>query len=47
VAAKYKVRLACHPHDPGMPEPQGISGVHRVLGSVDGLKKFVALSDSL
>jgi mannonate dehydratase len=46
VAEEYKVRLACHPHDPGMPEPQGYRGVHRVLGSVDGLKKFIALSDS-
>jgi mannonate dehydratase len=46
VAEEYKVRMACHPHDPGMPEPQGYRGVHRVLGSVDGLKKFIALSDS-
>jgi mannonate dehydratase len=29
-----------------MPEPQGYRGVHRVLGSVDGLKKFISLSDS-
>jgi mannonate dehydratase len=46
VAAEYKVRMACHPHDPGMPEPQGFRGVHRVLGSVDGLKKFVAMHES-
>ena len=46
VAEEYKVRLACHPHDPGMPEPQGYRGVHRVLGSVDGLKKFIGLSSS-
>ena len=46
VAEEYKVRMACHPHDPGMPEPDGYRGVHRVLGSVDGLKKFVALSNS-
>jgi mannonate dehydratase len=46
VAEEYKVRLACHPHDPGMPEPQGYRGVHRVLGSIDGLKKFIALSNS-
>jgi mannonate dehydratase len=46
VADEYKVRMACHPHDPGMPEPQGYRGVHRVLGSVDGLKKFIALNDS-
>ena len=46
VAEEYKVRLACHPEDPAMPEPQGFRGVHRVLGSVDGLKKFVELSPS-
>ena len=46
VAEEHKVRLACHPHDPGMPEPKGYRGVHRVLGSVDGLKKFIALSNS-
>ena len=41
VAAENKVRMACHPHDPAMPEPQGFRGVHRVLGSVDGLKRFI------
>jgi mannonate dehydratase len=46
VAAEYKIRMACHPHDPGMPEPQGYRGVHRVLGSVNGLKKFVAMHEN-
>jgi mannonate dehydratase len=46
VATEYKIRMACHPHDPGMPEPQGYRGVHRVLGSVNGLKKFVAMHES-
>jgi mannonate dehydratase len=46
VAEENKVRMACHPHDPGMPEAEGYRGVHRVLGSVAGLKKFIALSDS-
>ena len=46
VAEEHKVRLACHPHDPGMPEPQGFRGVHRVLGSVDGLKRFIELTPS-
>jgi len=46
VAEEYKVRLACHPEDPAMPEPQGFRGVHRVLSSVDGLKKFIELSPS-
>lgn len=46
VAEEYKVKLACHPEDPAMPEPQGYGGVHRVLSTVDGLKKFVALDPS-
>jgi mannonate dehydratase len=46
IADEYKVRLACHPQDPAMPEPQGFRGVHRVLGDVQGLKTFVDLSIS-
>ena len=46
VATENKVRMACHPHDPGMPEREGFRGVHRVLGSVDGLKKFIAINPS-
>jgi mannonate dehydratase len=46
VAAEYKMRMACHPHDPGMPRDQGFRGVHRVLGSVDGLKKFISIQES-
>ncbi|HEX4170546.1 MAG TPA: mannonate dehydratase [Bryobacteraceae bacterium] len=46
VAEQNKVRLACHPHDPGMAEPAGYRGVHRVLGSVDGLKRFVEIQAS-
>lgn len=45
VATEYKVRLACHPHDPGVP-PEGFRGVARVLGSVDGLKRFISIADS-
>ena len=44
VAEQSKVRLACHPHDPAMPEPEGFRGVHRVLGSVEGLKRFIAIN---
>ena len=43
VAAEHKVRLACHPHDPGVP-PQGFRGVARVLGTVDGMKRFVDIN---
>jgi len=46
VAEEHKVRLACHPHDPGMPRDAGYRGVHTVLGSVDGLKRFVAYRES-
>jgi mannonate dehydratase len=45
VANEYKIRMACHPHDPGMP-PAGYQGVNRVLGTVDGLKKFVSIHES-
>jgi mannonate dehydratase len=45
VANEYKVRMACHPHDPGVP-PEGYQGVTRVLGTVDGLKKFVSIQES-
>jgi mannonate dehydratase len=45
VAAENKVRIACHPQDPGMP-PQGYRGVDRVLGTIDGLKKFIAMHEN-
>jgi mannonate dehydratase len=46
VAEEYKVRLACHPQDPGMPRGRGWRGVETVLGSVDGLKRFVSIKES-
>jgi mannonate dehydratase len=45
VAEEYKIRMACHPHDPGVP-PKGFQGVDRVLGTVDGLKKFISIHES-
>ncbi|HZY74406.1 MAG TPA: mannonate dehydratase [Edaphobacter sp.] len=45
VANEYKVRMACHPQDPGVP-PEGYQGVNRVLGTVDGLKRFVTIRES-
>jgi mannonate dehydratase len=45
VAEEYKIRMACHPHDPGVP-PEGYQGVVRVLGTVDGLKKFIGIKAS-
>ncbi|HTT63496.1 MAG TPA: mannonate dehydratase [Bryobacteraceae bacterium] len=46
VAEEYKVRMACHPHDPAMPSGKGFRGVDRVLGSVDGLKRFIGIVPS-
>lgn len=45
VCEEYKIRAACHPHDPGVP-PEGFQGVVRVLGTVDGIKKFVSIQES-
>jgi len=44
VAATNQVRLACHPHDPYT--PPGYRGVTRVLGTVDGLKRFVTMHEN-
>jgi mannonate dehydratase len=46
VAAENKVRMACHPQDPGVPPGRGFRGVDAVLGSVEGLKKFVSIAES-
>ena len=45
VCNEYKVRAACHPHDPGVP-PSGYQGVVRVLGTPEGLRKFVSIQES-
>jgi mannonate dehydratase len=44
VAESVNVRLACHPHDPAT--PPGYMGVTRVLGSVEGMKRFVQMHES-
>jgi mannonate dehydratase len=44
VATANRVRLACHPHDPYT--PPGFRGVTRVLGTVEGLKRFVEMHES-
>ena len=46
VANEYKVKIACHPHDPPVPADKGFRGVHRVMGSVEGLKRFVSIRES-
>jgi mannonate dehydratase len=45
VANEYKIRMACHPQDPGVP-PEGYQGVNRVLGTVAGLKRFITIQES-
>jgi mannonate dehydratase len=46
VANEFKVRMACHPHDPGVPPGEGFQRVDCVLGTPDGLKKFVSIHES-
>ncbi|MBC7926429.1 MAG: mannonate dehydratase [Bryobacteraceae bacterium] len=46
VANENKVRLACHPQDPGMPRKEGYRGVNTVLGSFEGMKRFVSIRES-
>lgn len=45
IASDLKIRMACHQHDPGVP-PAGYRGVARVLGTVDGMKRFIEISPS-
>ena len=45
VADDVGVYLACHPHDPPFPQ-DGLFGVHHVLGSIAGMKRFAELSSS-
>jgi mannonate dehydratase len=41
VAESARVRIALHPQDPAMPKGRGFRGVQTVLGTVEGLKRFV------
>jgi mannonate dehydratase len=45
VCTEHKVRAACHPHDPGVP-PSGFQGIVRVLGTPEGLRKFLSIQES-
>jgi mannonate dehydratase len=45
VANEYKVQLACHPQDPGIKDYE-YRGVARVMGTVDGIKRFVSMHES-
>lgn len=44
-AEKAGINLACHPQDPAYP-PGGLNGVEHVVGSADGVRRFLALSPS-
>jgi mannonate dehydratase len=46
VANEFKIRMACHPHDPGVPPGEGFQRIDAVLGTVDGLKRFVSIRES-
>jgi mannonate dehydratase len=46
VANEYKIKLACHPNDPGMPNGKKWRGITPVLGRVEGLKRFVQIKES-
>jgi mannonate dehydratase len=45
VAEANKVQIACHPMDPGIGN-RLYRGVARVMGTVDGLKKFIKMHES-
>lgn len=45
VANEYRVQLACHPQDPGIKDNE-YRGVARVMGTVDGIKKFISMHES-
>ena len=45
VAEEHKVRLACHPQDPGIGDRE-YRGVARVMGTVEGFRRFVEMHES-
>ena len=46
VADEAKVRICMHPHDPGMPRNTPFRGVHQVLGTVEGMQRFIDIARS-
>jgi mannonate dehydratase len=46
VAEENKIKIALHPHDPAIPGGKPFRGITRVLGTVDGLKRFVGIRES-
>jgi mannonate dehydratase len=45
VCEEYRVRAACHPHDPGVPRG-GYQGIDNVLGTPEGLDKLLSIRRS-
>ena len=45
-ADELGVKMGCHQHDPGMPAGIGYRGIERVLGSIEGVKRFIDLHPS-
>jgi mannonate dehydratase len=46
VAEQAGVRLAVHPHDPALPREAGLRGVHSILGTVEGMKRWIRTVNS-
>ena len=46
IAEACHVKLGCHQHDPGLPDGMSYRGVTRVLGNLEGVRRFLALSSS-
>ena len=44
VAEEYRIRMACHPHD--VPTPPNFRGIDQVLGTPEGLKRFVSIREN-
>ncbi len=46
VAEEYKVKMGCHPNDVSVPPGTTYRGIAPVLGTIDGLKRFIDLHPS-
>lgn len=46
VAEEARVKLACHPHDPGVREDKPLSENYCVLGTIPGLKRFISIMEN-
>jgi len=46
VANEYKVRMACHPHDPGMPADKGFRGALGRVTAPINIQQILTRSDT-